>query len=141
MAVVNPYLRFDDKCEEAFNFYKSVFGGEFLNFMRFEEIDCGNPAPASENKKVMHVALPIGNGSILMGSDTPAAFGPVAVGTNYSVAVSADSVEEARRIFDGLSAGGEVTMSMDKTFFAEAFGMCTDKFKVKWMVVCNSGQS
>jgi len=136
MAVVNPYLNFEDNCEEAFLFYQSVFGGEFINFMRYEQMECDNPAPASENKKVMHVALPIGNGSVLMGSDTPAAMGHLTVGNNYSIAVGADNVEEAKRLFDGLAAGGEVTMPMDKTFFAEAFGMCTDKFKVHWMVVC-----
>ena len=140
MAVVNPYLNFSDNCEEAFTFYKSVFGGELQDLLRFGAMACDNPAPSSEDNKVMHVSLPIGNGTALMGSDTPESFGAPIAGNNFCVTVGAESADEARRIFDGLSAGGEITMPMDKTFFAEAFGMCTDKFGVHWMVAYNGNQ-
>jgi PhnB protein len=135
MTTINPYLNFGDNCEEAFNFYKSVFGGEFLIISRFSESGMETEQSESEAHKIMHVSLPIGEGSILMGSDTPAAFGPPVVGNHMSVSVNVDTAEEARRVFNGLSEGGEILMPMDKTFFAEAFGMCIDKFGVRWMVV------
>lgn len=142
MAAVNPYLTFADNCEEAFNFYKSVFGGEFLGgIMRFG----GNPQdyqPAeSEKNKVMHVNLPIGKNTFLMGSDTPSEMGGVTKGNNYSVAIQADSTEEATRLFNGLSAGGQVTMPLAKTFWATLFGMFTDKFGVLWMVNYDESQN
>ena len=135
MTTINPYLNFGDNCEEAFNFYKSVFGGEFLYIGRYSEMECEEPAPESEANKIMHVSLPIGEGSILMGSDTPESFGPPTVGNSMTISVSPDTVEEAKRLFDGLSEGGNILMPFDKTFFAEAFGMFTDKFGVRWMVV------
>jgi PhnB protein len=135
MTTINPYLNFEDNCEEAFNFYQSVFGGEFLYIGRYSEMECDTPPDESEANKIMHVSLPIGEGSILMGSDTPASFGPPAVGNNMSVSVNVDTVEEANRVYNGLSEGGEILMPMDKTFFAAAFGMFVDKFGVRWMVV------
>lgn len=135
MASINPYLSFTDNCEEAFNFYRSVFGGEFDGgVMRFGEVPEEFQGDKSEKNKVMHVSLPIGNGSYLMGSDTPVAMGTVVQGSNYSVAVHPDSEEEATRLFNGLSAGGTVTMPLDKTFWGAYFGMFTDKFGVHWMV-------
>lgn len=136
MTTINPYLNFGDNCEEAFNFYKSVFGGEFLYLGRYSEMDCGEPVAESEANKIMHVSLPIGEGSILMGSDTPSSFGAPTTGNSMYVSVNVDSVEEANRLYNGLSDGGEILMAIDKTFFAAAFGMFIDKFGVRWMVNC-----
>lgn len=134
MATVNPYLNFGGNCEEAFNFYKSVFGGVFLTVMRFKEVPAEYQMAESESQKIMHVALPIGQGTILMGSDTPAAMGSVTSGNNYSIAIGADSEAEANKLFKGLSAGGQVTMPLDKAFWGSLFGMLTDKFGIQWMV-------
>jgi len=133
MTAVNPYLNFSDNCEEAFNFYKSVFGGEFLTVMRFKDMH-SDEVDESEGEKIMHMALPIGQGTILMGSDTPEAMGVVTIGTNFSIAVSPDSREEATKLFNGLSSGGKVTMPLDDAPWGAYFGMLTDKFGVQWMV-------
>jgi len=134
MAVVNPYLTFDGNCEEAFNFYKSVFGGEFATVMRFSEMPEGSPVPDSVANRVMHVALPI-TGSVLMGSDSMPNMGPpFNAGNNFSVAVGPDSEDEARQIFDGLAAGGTVTMPFGPTFWGALFGMLVDKFGIAWLV-------
>jgi PhnB protein len=139
MKAVNPYLNFSGNCEEAFNFYKSVFGGEFLTVMRFkdvpaEELDESHQLPDSEGEKIMHVALPLGPGTILMGSDTPSTMGSVTTGTNFSISISTDNEAEATELFNKLSAGGQVTMPLDKAFWGDYFGMLTDKFGVQWMV-------
>jgi PhnB protein len=134
MTVVNPYLNFNGNCEEAFNFYKSVFGGEFVTVMRFKDVPAEYQMAKSESEKIMHVALPIGQGTILMGSDTPAAMGPVTNGNNFSIAISTETETEATRLFNRLSAGGQVTMPLDKTFWGAYFGMLTDKFGIQWMV-------
>jgi len=90
MTTINPYLAFDGNCEEAFNFYKSVFGGDFMTVMRFKDVPAEYEMAESEGEKVMHIALPIGQGTILMGSDTPAQMGPLTSGDNYSIAISAE---------------------------------------------------
>jgi PhnB protein len=136
MTTLNPYLNFGDNCEEAFNFYKSVFGGEFLYMGRFGESEMQGELSENEADKIMHVSLPIGDGSILMGSDTPASYGAPTKGNNIYVSVNVDTVEEANRLYHGLSDGGEILMPLDKTFFAAAFGMFVDKFGVRWMVNC-----
>lgn len=138
MATLHPYLTFSGNCEEAFLFYKSVFGGDFNMVGRFKDMppmDGQPPIPESEGAKIMHISLPIGNGSILMGSDSSEAFGHTTnVGNNFSISINADSEEEANRLFRGLSAGGKVTMPLDKTFWGAYFGMFTDKFGIQWMV-------
>jgi PhnB protein len=139
MALVNPYLAFDGNCEEAFNFYKSVFGGEFLGgISRFSDMPAEHYSPGQENQ-VMHVMLPLGNGTSLMGSDTP---GPETAGKdhNVSIAVSPDSEENARHIFNGLAAGGTVIMPMDFAPWGALFGMLIDKFGFKWMVNYDSSK-
>lgn len=139
MAQVNPYLIFNGNCEEAFLFYQSVFGGEFPFMGKFKDMppsddpDCPPPSE-EEGNRVMHVSLPIGN-TILMGSDSTSQSGDVpAFSGNFSVSVNADSTVEADRIFNGLSAGGNVIMPMQKTFWGAYFGMFADKFGVHWMV-------
>jgi PhnB protein len=135
MAAVNTYLTFDGNTEEVFNFYKSVFGGEFLMFSRFKDAPGGDKMPPEEQDRVMHVTLPIGNGTLLMASDSMNSMGDKLVpGNNFSIAIGASSEEEAAHLFNGLSAGGTVTMPLDKTFWGAYFGMFTDKFGIKWMV-------
>ena len=134
MAVINPYLSFSGNCREAFEFYRSVFGGEFAMISSFSEMDVGMEFSEEEKDYIMHVSLPIGGGSVLMGSDVPSAMGAVTHGNSYSIAIAPESEQEARRIFDGLSAGGTVTMPMDNAPWGALFGMLTDKFGFAWMV-------
>lgn len=135
MAALNPYLNFDGKTEEAFNFYKSVFGGEFEVLQRIKEMPGGDQYPANEQNRVMHVSLPIGKSGTLMGSDTLPSMGhTLNQGNNVHLAISPDSEQEAKRLFDGLSAGGKVVMPLEKTFWGALFGMFSDKYGVLWMV-------
>ena len=134
MAAVNPYLNFNGNTEEAFNFYKSVFGGEFPMVMRFKDVPAEHQMGQGNGEKIMHIALPIGQGTVLMGSDVPEAYGKTTIGTNFYISISAASEEEADKLFNGLSAGGQVTMPMGKSFWGAYFGMFKDKFDVQWMV-------
>ena len=133
MAAVNPYLNFDGNTEEAFNFYKSVFGGEFEVVSRFDTMPEEYQPDQSEINKIMHISLPIGE-SILMGSDRPKSYGPINKGDNAYVAIKAESEEEATKLFNGLSAGGVITMPLAKAFWGDFFGMFNDKFGVQWMI-------
>ncbi|HEX5026735.1 MAG TPA: VOC family protein [Agriterribacter sp.] len=138
MTTVNVYLTFNGNCEEAFNFYKSVFGGEFQYLGRFSEMpaDPNNPKVSEEEgNKIMHVSLPVGAGTILMGSDSSTAFGQKIVsGNNFSISVNTDKNEEADRLFKALSEKGNVTMPMSQTFWGSYFGMLTDQFGINWMI-------
>ena len=135
MPAINPYLNFPGNTEDAFNFYKSVFGGEFLTLQRFKDTpDAGN-LPAGVENQVMHVALPIGKNNILMGTDAPESMGfSLTVGTNQYICISPDSREEATKLFDGLSAGGKVEMDLQDMFWGAYYGSLTDRFGVKWRV-------
>lgn len=133
MAVVNAYLSFDGNCEEAFEFYRGVFGGEFAMISRFGDLDWGMPIADSEKLKIMHVALPIGK-TVLMGSDVPTSMGPVTSGSSQSLAIGAETEDEARRLFEGLSAGGTVTMPLDVAPWGALFGGLKDKFGFSWMI-------
>jgi PhnB protein len=143
MATVNIYLNFNGNCEEAFNFYKTAFGGEFQYIGRFGEMPPSEGYTVSETEanKIMHVSLPISKETTLMGSDTagPMAAGFVA-GNNFSISINAESKEEAEKLFNGLSAGGNVTMPLSKTFWSECFGMFTDKFGINWMMSFDGNQ-
>ena len=134
MAVLNPYLNFNGNAEEAFNFYKSVFGGEFPMIMRFKDAPAEFRGSESEAERIMHIALPIGEGSVLMASDMPEHYGKAVVGNNFNISISTKSKEEADRLFNGLSAGGQVTMPMANTFWGSYFGMLKDKYDIQWMV-------
>ena len=135
MANINPYLNFKGNTEQAFKFYKSVFGGEFAMVMRWKDSPEPEKLSAAERKKIMHIALPIGKGNALMATDSLESMGcPLTVGTNFHICVSADSEAEADRIFKKLAAGGKVGMPMGKTFWGAYFGMCTDKFDIQWMI-------
>lgn len=136
MATVHTYLTFDGNCEEAFNFYKSVFGGEFTYIGKFGEMpnEEGFPVLEANKNKIMHVSLPIGN-TVLMGSDTGGECGPTfRQGNNFSISINAESKEEADKLFAGISVGGQVIMPMENTFWGAYFGMSTDKFGINWMV-------
>jgi PhnB protein len=134
MKAINPYLTFNGNTEEAFNFYKSAFGGEFAMVMRYKDAPAEHQMGETDGNKIMHIALPIGQGTVLMGSDSPGMYGKVTMDTNFQIAVSAESEEEADKLFQGLSAGGKVTMPMEKTFWGDYFGMFTDKYDVQWNV-------
>ena len=135
MAAVNPYLNFNGNTEEAFNFYKSVFGGEFLALMRFKDNpDCGDIAE-SDKDRIMHIALPIGDGNALMATDALESMGQkLNVGNNFYIALSPESKEEAERLFSGLSAGGKIEMPLQDMFWGAYYGSFSDKFGVQWMV-------
>lgn len=135
MAAVNPYLMFNGNCEEAFLFYKSVFGGEFPYIGKYKDAPAEEGEELSEEAKnrIMHVSLPIGN-TILMGSDSHPRYGDVGFGDNFSISINTESTDEADRIFNGLSAGGKVEMPLNKTFWGAYFGMFKDKFGINWMV-------
>ena len=140
MATVNIYLTFNGNCEEAFKFYQSVFGGEFPYIGRFKDMPAGEGLkfkPDEENR-IMHVSLPISKETILMGCDTGGEWASgYSQGNNFSISITADSKEEAEKLFKGLSAGGKVTMPLSKTFWSEFFGMLTDKFGISWMMSFN----
>lgn len=143
MASANIYLNFNGNCEEAFDFYKSVFGGEYPYIGRFKDMPAqegegGNKMSPEDGNKIMHVSLPVGNGTVIMGSDTGGEWASsYKQGNNFSISLNADSKEEADRLFAGLSAGGQVTMPMNKTFWGDYFGMWTDKFGIAWMMSYN----
>jgi PhnB protein len=136
MAQVNAYLTFNGNCEAAFNFYKSVFGGEFSRMSRFKDMPPmpGMELPESAQEKIMHMALPISKETILMGSDANPAMGAVTVGQNISLSVTAESKEEAGKIFSGLAAGGKITLPIADMFWGAYFGMLQDQFGNVWMV-------
>ncbi len=140
MTTVNIYLTFQGNCLEAFDFYKSVFGGEYRYVGRFGEMppqEGMSPISDDLKDKIMHISLPISKETILMGSDTGGEWAnSITVGNNFSISVNTDQVEEAKRIFAALSEGGNITMPMEKTFWQAYFGMLTDKFGINWMVNC-----
>jgi len=141
MPTVNVYLTFNGNCEEAFNFYKSVFEREFSYIGKFKDMPTadGKPCPPDDEQKIMHVGLPISQETVLMGSDTTSASGPpVKMGNNFSISVTATSREEADKLFNGLVAGGQIVMPMTVQFWGDYFGMCTDKFGINWMVSFNT---
>ena len=137
MTKLNPYLAFKGTCEAAFNFYKSVFGNEFLFVGRFKDMP-ENPTylvTESDKEKIMHISLPISKETVLYGCDSSHAFENSTIyGNNISISIETDSIEEATRIFNGLSAGGKITLPLDKTFWDAYYGMFTDKFGINWMV-------
>ena len=140
-TMINPYLNFNGKTEEAFNFYKSVFGGEFTMLQRIKDTPGGDKVPAHEQNRVMHVALPIGKSTVLMASDIMESMGhTLSMGNNFSISVHTESEKEADKIFNGLVNGGKVNIPLEKQFWGSYYGMLTDKFGVQWMVSYDSGQ-
>lgn len=136
MTRVNVYLNFAGNTEEAFNFYKSVFGGEFTQVVRFRDMPMeGVTLPAADQDKIMHIGLPIGPQSVLMATDALESMGQTLVqGNNAYLSVHPDSRAEADRIFNALSAGGEVEMPIADQPWGDYYGSFKDKFGVLWMV-------
>lgn len=135
MKTVNPYLNFNGNTEDAFNFYKSAFGGEFAMLMRFKDSPEAANTAAEDQDKLMHIALPIGKGNMLMGTDALESKGQkLRPGNNFHLSISADSEAETEKLFSTLSAGGKVMVPLSKQFWGSYFGMFTDKFGVQWMI-------
>lgn len=135
MPIINPHINFNANAEEAFNFYKSVFGGAFINIIRFKDISSAEyPVSENEANKIMNIALPIGK-NILIGNDVPESMGRVNENENRSkISVKAESREEAYKLFNGLSAGGKVEVPFDVSSEASLFGMFRDKFGIEWII-------
>lgn len=135
MKAVNPYLNFRGNTEEAFQFYQSVFGGELL-IVRFRQFaGKGMNVPEEHLDKIAHIALPLTEGSMLMGTDALEEFVPnLTAGNNFSITLEAESEEEAERLMNALSEGGQIRMPLAKTGWADKFGDCIDRFGIQWMV-------
>ncbi len=143
MARTSTYLNFPNNTEEAFNFYKSVFGGEFNGGInRFKDIPVDDNAPAMSDELknlVMHVELPITGGHILMGTDAPEQMGfKIKFGNNIYINLEPDTRDETKRLFNALSSGGKVEMELQDMFWRAYFGSCTDKYGVQWMFNCTA---
>ena len=144
MTKVNAYLTFNGNCEVAFSFYKSVFGGEFLYMGRYKDVPPTDRQKfqLENDEKIMHVSLPIGKETILMGCDSTQADGQeIIFGDNISLSVNIDNKEEADRLFNELSVGGQVKMAMSQTFWGSYFGVFTDRFGINWLINCESNES
>ena len=135
MAQINPHINFNGNAEEAFTFYKSVFGGEFSKIIRFREIASAEfPVPEHELNKIMHIALPIGK-NFLMANDVPESMGRTNENENRSkISIAAESKEEAYRLFNGLSVGGQVEVPMEESPEGTCFAMFRDQYGIEWMV-------
>nr|WP_295928706.1 VOC family protein [uncultured Dyadobacter sp.] len=135
MPKINPYLNFDGNAEEAFIFYKSVFGGEFQGVHKMEGAPGTENLPENEKNRIMHISLPIGNGDLLMASDIMPSMGQTLnLGNNNYISVFADSREQADHLFNGLSAGGTIEMPLEDAFWGDYFGAFEDKYGVRWMI-------
>lgn len=141
MTTINIYLTFNGNCEEAFDFYKSIFGGEYQSFSRFNEMppqDGMPPISDAEKDLIMHVTLPISKETVLMGSDTGGEWAQHhTIGNNFSISINVDETKEADRFFEAIAKEGKVTVPMDNTFWGSYFGMVTDKFGINWMIGTN----
>ncbi|MES2389016.1 MAG: VOC family protein [Bacteroidota bacterium] len=136
MRAINPWINFNGNAEEAFTFYKSVFGGDFTKIVRFKELSSPEfQVPENEANKIMFIALPIGKHNVLKGNDVPEFMGPVNENENRSkISVSADSREEAEKIFNGLSEGGDVEGPIGDSPWGTYAGMFRDKYGIEWIV-------
>ena len=136
MAKVNPHLTYNGNCEEAFKFYKTVFGNDFGTVARFKDMPAisGQELPENLKEKIMHISYPISKETILMGSDANPMMGSVNTGQNLSLTISADTREEADKIFKALSSGGKITLPISDMFWGAYFGMLIDKYDFIWMI-------
>src|ERR1700754_1856188 len=137
MITINPYLNFAGNTEEAFNFYRSVFGGEFAMVIRYKDMgEAGITAPEDQDK-IMHIALPIGQGNMLMATDMVGKMAQTLTGGNSdSISINGGTVEESGNLFKALAEGGTIMVPFDKSMWNSYFGMFTDKFGVQWMFDC-----
>ena len=140
MALINPYIHFNGNAEDAFTFYKSVFGGEFTKIIRFKELASPEfPIAEKEENKIMHIALPIGNGSMLMANDVPEGMGRTNENENRSkIVISTESKEEADKLFSGLSVGGQIEGPIGDSPWGSYFGCFRDKYGIEWIVEFDS---
>ena len=136
MAIINPHINFNGNAEEAFTFYRSVFGGEFTKLVRLKELASPEfPVDEKDANKILHIALPIGKTNKLMGNDIPEFMGKVNENENRSkIAINTESKEEADKLFNGLSAGGSIEMPISDSPWGTYFGMFRDKYGIEWMV-------
>ena len=136
MALINPHINFNGNAEEAFMFYRSVFGGEFAKIIRFKDMASPEfPMDEKEGNKIMHIALPIGEHNMLMANDVPEFMGRVNEEENRSkIVINAASKEEADQLFNGLSAGGAIEMPIEDSPWGTYFGMFRDQYGIEWMV-------
>ena len=135
MALINPHINFNGNAEEAFNFYRSVFGGEIAKIIRLKDLSGLEHISENDADKIMHIALPIGKSNILMGNDVPESMGRVNENENRSkISISAESREEADKLFNGLSAGGNIEAPIGDSPWGSYFGMFRDKYGIEWMV-------
>lgn len=140
MPLINPHINFNGNAEEAFTFYKSVFGGSFSKVVRFKDL-AGPEFPVSENEanKIMHIALPVGTHNALMGNDVPESLGRTNENENRSkIVLSATSKEEADKLFEGLSAGGQIEGPIGDSPWGTYFGCFRDKYGIEWIVEYNA---
>ncbi len=135
MKAVSVYLNFDGKTEEAFDFYKSVFGGKFIDMQRWKDMPGAEKVSADDAEKIMHATLPLGKVGMIMGSDVPESFkSKLKFGTNSYIMIEAESEKEAQTLFKKLSASGKVEMALQKMFWGALYASFTDKFGVQWMI-------
>ncbi|MEM7362249.1 MAG: VOC family protein [Bacteroidota bacterium] len=134
MEKIEPTLVFDGNAEEAFNFYRSVFGGEFVMLQRFKDSPMKKDVPESKQDKIMYIALPIGKQTLLMGWDHLPSYGAFSKGNNFQLSLVPSSKEETKRIFTALAKGGEVKMPLQDTFWDAYYGSLKDKFGVYWLL-------
>lgn len=142
MATINPWINFNGNAEEAFAFYKTVFGGEFVKIIRFKDLESAEfPVPEKEANKIMHIALPIGNNTMLIANDVPEVMGRVNERENRSkILVHTESKEEADTLFQGLSAGGEIEGEIGVSPWGTYAGTFRDKYGIEWIIECSSTQ-
>lgn len=134
MAKINVYLNFNGNTEEAFEFYRSIFGGDFSGIFRFKDGPDPEKISELERNKIMHIALPIGS-NMIMGTDCLPSYGQKAnPGTNTYISLDTETEEEARKIYKKLSEGGEVEMELQKMFWGDLFASFSDKYGVRWMI-------
>lgn len=139
MPTLNPYLFFNGNCEDAFNFYKLVFGKDFKYIGRYKDVpQTDKQIFHEEDEKIMHVSLPISAETILMGCDITEMYKQPISTNNFSLYISTESKEEADRLFDKLSINGQIGMAMSQTFWGSYYGILTDKFGIIWKITFNS---
>jgi len=136
MKSINPYLNFAGNTEEAFNFYKKIFGGDFPGGVyRFKDTPEAKKLNSADKEKVMHVALPMGPSNMIMATDALESMGQkLTYGNNFYISIEAENKEEADSLFKGLSEGAKIEMDLQDAFWGAYFGMLTDKFGVQWMI-------
>lgn len=134
MKNVDIYLHFNGNCEAAMNFYKKVFGGEFITVQRYKDVPGGEKCSDEDKERLIHISLKLTEYTTLMASDVLANMDDAVMGSNYHICLNTESEKEADKLFNALTADGKIEMPMNRTFWGAYFGMCLDKFGVKWMI-------